>query len=178
MKELMLTRPTDATPWGVHRAVYEALCPAGTQRNFIFADLGPAILVRGEFRADVAACAREVATPVAGRDYGFTLIAQPTMKKNGRARSIARTPAKDGLRLRWLERRAADHGFELVGEPNQVTDHVEIAKPGKAPFGINRTVFTGHLRVVDADAIANALASGIGAGRTYGAGFLILELLN
>ena len=64
------------------------------------------------------------------------LRAWPTVKLNGRPRSIAARPDKDGLRLRWLQRRAEEHGFELIGEPSMTVEPFTVDRPGRR-FGGN-----------------------------------------
>lgn len=165
-----LTRPI-ADGFQLHQAVYEAL--HREERDFLFAPTTvgdrDAVVVRGNH-----GLGRKVEVPEVGVETGFTLRAHPTVKRFGRKRSIARGRHKDDLRLRWMNRRAKEHGFEVVGEPSMRIDHVEVGKPGHE-HGFNAVVFTGRLRVMDAEKLTAALQNGIGGSRAWGCGLMLLS---
>ena len=165
-----LTRPI-ADGYRLHQAVYEAL--HREERDFLFAPATvrdrDVVMVRGDH-----GLGREVETPAVGVEVDFTLRAHPTVKRFGRKRSIAKGRHKDDLRLRWLNRRAEEHGFEVVGEPSMRIDHVEVGKPGHE-HGINAVVFTGRLRVEDPEKFTAAMQNGIGGSRAWGCGLMLLS---
>ncbi len=51
---------------------------------------------------------------------------------------------------------------------------VTVKKSGQA-FGFNAVTYEGRLRVTDAEALNAALVAGIGQGRAYGCGFMIIN---
>lgn len=177
MLDILMTRPERYDAYTLHKSVYATLAGPGQARRFLFADLGGAVLVRGELTGDLAARGRPLVDVEAGREYRFALTAQPTVKYDGKRRSLGRSRSKDDLRLRWIGNRGRDHGFSIVGMPVMTTRNVTIDK-GEKTFGINLTTYEGRLRVTDAGALRAALVGGIGRGRTYGAGLLILSPLS
>lgn len=176
MHEVLMARPGGLDTHQLHREVYSALAEPGQPRKFIYADLGGAVVVRGDFPREIAARGRPVLQTREGEEYSFTLTAFPTVKFNGKPRSISRARAKDSLRLRWLSNRAAQHGFEVLGVPFMQTRSTTITKDESA-FGMNLTTYEGRLRVTDAETFNAALRGGIGQGRAYGAGLLIINPL-
>ena len=111
--------------------------------------------------------------PGIGAQLGFRLHANITQKdsSSGKRRSWAREDIAP--RLRWLERRGAQHGFR-VEHVRAETGRCFIRK-GRG-FWIDETQFTGQLSVTDADAFAAALAGGIGQRGAFGFG--LLEIFN
>ena len=171
MNDTLIALNEPVGPYELHEALYEAFVPTGHARDFIFAPAmindAPAVIVRGE--RDGA----PVPVPVATQESRFMLRAWPTVKLNGRPRSIAARPDKDGLRLRWLQRRAEEHGFELIGEPSMTVEPFTVDRPGRR-FGGNAVIYQGWLRVTDPVRFTQALREGIGAGRAWGLGLLML----
>ena len=112
MNDTLIALNEPVGPYELHEALYEAFVATGHVRDFIFAPAminnAPAVIVRG------AQDGVPVLVPGATQESRFMLRAWPTVKLNGRPRSIAARPDKDGLRLRWLQRRAEEHGFELI----------------------------------------------------------------
>lgn len=109
----------------------------------------------------------------AGKLLGFTVTACVAYKNHGRHRYY---PAADWRsRKDWLERKAAQHGFEVLGV------HVE---PGMArveahdgrKFSLDSTQFTGLLRVTDPVRFAKVLTQGVGTtGSAFGLNLLIVQ---
>ncbi len=130
----------------------------------------------------------------------FRLRANPTRKidthggptsgerRNGRRVELYR----EEDRLAWLHRKAGQHGFEVlasklapgisdahVGTIGKVTGHkmatVDTSQQRcETSLTFGAAVFEGRLRVVDSDALRNALVQGIGSGKAYGFGLLSL----
>ena len=94
--------------------------------------------------------------------------------------------------LQWLARKGEQGGFALVGplEPEverrchagpTVTHRIYRTSPerrvqrrGERPITIHGCDFTGQLRVTDVDAFARTRALGIGKGRAFGFGLLMV----
>jgi CRISPR associated protein len=110
-----------------------------------------------------------IKAPHAGAALAFRLRANIT-RKIGRSAERRSWP-RDELapRLRWLERRGAEHGFQV----EQVEASNARVFIGKAKgFWIDETTFTGKLIVVDRDQFAAALSGGVGQRSAFGCGLL------
>ena len=174
MKELLLSRPTEISAHELHKQVYDLCAEAGQPRTFIYGDFGAVVVVRGELPQYPQRDTRDAIKAEPSREYSFVFRAHPTVKFGNKRRSIGASPAKDKLRLRWIERRATEHGFELIGMPLMTVQNVTINKNGRA-FGFNAVTYEGRLWVTDAEALNAALVAGIGQGRAYGCGFMIIN---
>ena len=173
--DILLARPLEADIHQLHRLVYATLAGPGEARRFIYADLSGVVLARGEFPPQIAALGSPMPNPEEGKEYDFTLKAQPTVKFNGKNRSIGLSPDKDSLRHRWLARCGDANGFEPVGKPLMTTRNVKIRSSRSGEFGINITSYDGRLRVTNAVLFRRALEQGVGRCRTYGCGLIILS---
>lgn len=112
---------------------------------------------------------REVQIPnlEAGQPVMFRLLANPTVKREGKRHALyAEADCID-----WLARKGEQHGFE-VGALD-----VRINKIGKV-YGKGRqqvwhaVQFDGRLIVKDGSAFADALRQGIGSAKAFGFGLL------
>jgi CRISPR system Cascade subunit CasE len=126
---------------------------------------------------------------VVGDELVFRLRANATKRitreAEGEQRRTTRVPVRGEVeRLRWLQRKGAQHGFELVavrGRP-EVVDAQVIEEPDAAGWrgargGHQRLTFAsarfdGRLRITDAEAFRSALAQGVGPAKAYGFGLL------
>ena len=108
----------------------------------------------------------------------FDLLAMPTKKvksntgKNSQRR-ILRTPEE---RLAWMERKAEQFGFQFL-EIQEIKHVRQVGQHGQKSSG--RMYFDGYhyqgvIRITDATKFKNALHQGIGAGKAYGFGMLML----
>ncbi len=174
MTDILMQRPEGMGAHALHSAVYATLAGRGNPRQFLYADLGSAVLARGEFSDEIASLGRPSPAVEDQAEYRFTLTAWPTVKFNGKARSICGSLAKDSLRIRWLNNRAADCGFEVLGEPMMTTRNRPIEKLSGA-FSINVTTYEGRLRVTELARFNRALKDGVGQGRAYGCGLFIIQ---
>ena len=109
----------------------------------------------------------------------FDLLALPTKKipatggKNSQRR-VLKTPQE---RIEWMQRKAKQFGFQLLA----VNELEHIRQTGKhSPESSGRMYFDGYhyqgiLQVTDAVKFQDALRHGIGAGKAYGFGMLLLS---
>ena len=153
----------------VHQLVYAALARDGV-RGFLFAPLAltggvHAVLVRP---FDVATRFAE------GQEFRMLLRAMPAVKCAGRRRSIGAARAKDALRVRWIDARAQAHGFRLLAPPRLRVERVRL-EGARRPFGFNACLYRAPIRVTEAARFARAYARGIGQGRAWGCGMLVLR---
>lgn len=111
----------------------------------------------------------------------FDLIASPSKKvmvagqKNSQRR-ILREPAE---RQQWLERKAEQNGFRILS----CTELEQIHTAGKHSADNGGTMYhdayhyQGVLQITDAAAFRNALQGGIGSGKAYGFGMMMVKRL-
>lgn len=153
----------------------------------------PARDLHGLFRLDQTEFAPELA---AGDRLAFRLRANPTVARGpGGARSRpcdvvmdalkplapgtraeARRDAIDAAGHAWLARQAERCGFALLGAP-AVDGYLRrrIPRDAGAPAIISTLDFDGLLQVQDPVAFAGALANGIGRGKAFGCGLLLIR---
>lgn len=114
-----------------------------------------------------------------GQIWSFDLIAAPSKKvgaegrKNSRRR-ILREPAE---RQAWLERKAEQSGFMILHAVEQEQIHVSGkhgAENGGAMYH-DAYHYQGTLRITDAEAFRRALQTGIGSGKAYGFGMMMVK---
>lgn len=116
-----------------------------------------------------------------GQVLGFDLLTMPFHKvsdDNGRnsRRRVLRTLEE---RLTWLSGKAEQNGFSIVeaqesSEKKMMAAHEEN-KGGELYLDAYR--YTGRLLITDIDAFRNAVRSGIGPGKAYGLGMLLLMVV-
>ena len=161
-----------ADDYQVHRLVYALFARDGV-RDFLFSSVAVSgsshqVLVR---RVGVATCFRE------GQQFDMELRAMPSVKRAGRRRSIGAARAKDSLRLRWLGARAKEHGFELRSAPEMWLERIRLEQ-AKTPFAVNACIYRARVRVIDSGRFARAYTRGVGQGRAWGCGMMILGELD
>ena len=114
-----------------------------------------------------------------GQVQSFDLLAWPSKKvpdgdaKNSRRR-VLRTEAE---RLAWLARKAEQNGFEMLN----VREFESAQQPGRhseehgGRLYVDSYHYQGKLLVTDAARFRAAVRSGIGPGKAYGLGMLLLK---
>lgn len=126
-----------------------------------------------------------------GDQFRFRLRANPTQKRHFKAGESPRPTGKNGTRVplfvdrelqEWIARKADQHGFRLLGvrwQPDPVTGDIQRGSKADGKTLTHYAVlFEGALRVTDATAFQDALASGIGPAKAYGFGLLSLAPVN
>ena len=158
---------TDA--YDLHRLVYLVFARDGV-RDFLFAPLR----VSGELQEVLVRCGAVATRFAQGHEFDLTLRAMPAVKHAGKRRSIGAARGKDPLRLRWIHARAREHGFELLADPEMQVERVRL-EAAKRPFGFNACRYRAPVRVTEAGRFTRAYARGIGQGRAWGCGMMILS---
>ena len=114
-----------------------------------------------------------------GQYLKFDLITSPSKKvsmdgqKNSRRR-ILREPSE---RQAWLERKAEQSGFAIC----QVIEQEQIHVSGKHPADQGGIMhhdayrYQGVLQITDSEAFRRSLQKGIGSGKAYGFGMMLLK---
>lgn len=116
----------------------------------------------------------------AGKTLGFDIIASPSKKikigdkKNSRRR-LLQEPAE---RQTWLERKAKMHGFEILHAEEQENVHTtgRHAIDNGGTMDHDAYHYQGMLRITDANAFRKALREGIGPGKAYGFGMMMVRI--
>lgn len=134
----------------------------------------------------------------AGQEWAFRLTANPSYSASRgqgvRGKRVGHITVEQ--QRQWLITRASGYGFELLPATieNEESDNsdknvisVVVTHREHPTFGrrrpnsekrdrvtISRTVYEGILRVVDADALRQALIGGIGRSKAYGCGLMTL----
>ena len=109
----------------------------------------------------------------AGQRCRFRLLANPTVKRDGRRLGLL----KEEDQRAWLERKLTEAGAGLVGcwvvDRRLQKSEQNPAKEVAAQVHL-AVLFEGALQVIDPDRLAAAVAAGIGAAKGYGFGLLSL----
>ena len=157
-----------ADSYDLHRLVY-AQCARRTKRRFLFTPVtvsGKAhwVLVRP---FDVATHFNEGQRSICGS------APSPPSSTGGGRRSIGAARAKDPLRLRWLRERAHERGFELLTEPEVHVERIRLER-ARTPFAFTACTYRAPVRITDPAAFTRAYTRGIGQGRAFGCGMILL----
>ena len=106
-----------------------------------------------------------------GWQLPFRLKANPTVTKAGSRVGIL----DNGERMKWLSKALSESGCEVVS--SYISAHGKeqgCHRPGQPPMTFNSVTYQGTIKVRDKAKLVNALMSGIGRGKAYGFGMLLL----
>lgn len=110
-----------------------------------------------------------------GRTHRFEIECNPTACRRtasgGPTRRVPLTGRED--RLAWLERTLAAHGMTVLHADVAAGRTLDFAHRG-GRVRLTGVPATGTLRIDDPEAAARALREGVGRGRAYGMGLLLL----
>lgn len=129
------------------------------------------------------------------QSFVFSLRANPVVCQNGKRHDVvmaklhplkAKGETYDRAKiireqgLAWLGRKAAEFGFSFADDTVRVSGYrqVRLPKPGKRPtIRFSLMDFDGCLTVVDPEAFREGLLEGIGRGKGFGCGMLMIKRL-
>lgn len=114
-----------------------------------------------------------------GQIWNFDLIASPSKKvaAEGQKNSKRRILRESGDRQAWLERKAEQNGFAILDAQEQEQIHV-FGKHGAGQGGVmhhDAYHYQGVLQITDAESFRKALQQGIGPGKAYGFGMMMVK---
>lgn len=116
-----------------------------------------------------------------GQVWGFDLLAVPAKKvpAEGRKYSQRRILRTEEERMAWLARKGDQYGFRLldVQEQEYVRKFGRHSQPGGTMY-LDAYHYNGVLQIQEEAAFRIALTGGIGAGKAYGMGMLLLKRLS
>ena len=112
-----------------------------------------------------------------GQRMGFDLITMPSKKvpQPGGGNSRRRAFSTEAERLDWLNRKAKQNGFAIVSVMELATadfSGVHSSQSGRMEW--KAWHYRGILEIQDAGAFSATLAAGIGPGKAYGMGMILL----
>jgi CRISPR system Cascade subunit CasE len=123
----------------------------------------------------------------AGRRLGFVLRANPTVTRDGERHDVVMAAMKrDGISRAeaiesaggaWLERQGARAGFAVERVGLRIGGYVRhrFERPGSKEMVLSSLDFEGFLAVTDAAAFVGALTGGLGRGKAFGFGLLLVR---
>jgi len=110
-----------------------------------------------------------------GKCYAFDILACATKKEKCEVKNSKRVFLKTKKeRMEWLNRKALQNGFEIlfVNEEGQEKFHIKKSKNiDEIHTGVR---FCGELKVTDEALFRKAFKNGIGPGKSFGFGMLML----
>ena len=147
---------------------------------YLYSD-GP--VVRDRLLPGIRAAAERDVSPwlesiEAGSCYGFQLLTMPFKKvaEEGAGNSRRRALRTREERLAWLTRKAGQSGFRILSAEETPGEKLVANHPAErgGRLTVDAFCYTGRLLVADTDAFRRAVREGIGPGKAYGLGMLLL----
>lgn len=112
-----------------------------------------------------------------GNSYAFRLFASPTKKVSREGKLSARVFLRSvAERSEWLTRHATAGGFSLLSVTEQTESRISGSKNGSS-IRYTGILFTGVLRIEDAEKFWKTYCGGLGPGKAYGLGMLLVRRL-
>ena len=166
IRDYRIPKPPSLGLYAVHRFVAE-LCG---EDPYLFVDRGDYVEIRN--RRELSPLFRELVIPTNGDVIAFSLRSAVSKRHKGK-----NTYARRGdwrARHEWLHKRSERNGFEVLAL--HVTDGtVKVEGANGKAFSMDRTDFTGVLKVCDQSLFTQCLVHGIGrVGKPYGMGMLVI----
>ena len=110
---------------------------------------------------------------------GFNLVAAPSkkVKTDGKKNSQRRLLRNKDDRLDWLNRKAMQNGFKIIEVQEQKEVRSTIRHPASkgGMMHINAFEYQGTLTVTDEELFKKAIKTGIGSGKAYGFGMILIK---
>ena len=118
-------------------------------------------------------------TMEAGNVFSFQLVTAPFRKvaEDGARNSRRRALRTQEERLAWLQRKAEQGGFRVLSVEEKPAEKLTArhAPENGGSLTVNAYCYTGLLQVMNAERFRQAITSGIGPGKAYGLGMLMLK---
>lgn len=118
-----------------------------------------------------------LASMTEGRTLSFDLVTMPSKKERGEVNSRRRILREADKRSAWLARKAEQNGFVLLDvhelESASLTGKHEKERGGYMVWDTYH--YRGILQITDSERFRKALQTGIGPGKAYGLGMILLK---
>lgn len=166
--------PTKADGYKVHQAVYAIT----SGERIIYSRNPDAVLVRTDGEV-MEPSAKEVpqVTFSNGDKLHFKLVAAVTKRDLTGRRAFV--PSADlPARREWLDKRASGWGFDIVSMDIRAEKEVFDKRNEGKRFAVDRTEFTGVIRVTDANVLREAMRRGVGWCKFMGRGLIVVGRLD
>lgn len=111
-----------------------------------------------------------------GTEYSFLLDAMPckaAVQNDICSRGKRQVLQDPESRLQWLDRKGEQYGFQLLSAREHAMERINVLRKGVSYF-LPRYRYTGKLLVTDEARFLDALQKGIGPGKSYGLGLLLI----
>lgn len=105
-----------------------------------------------------------------GARLAFRLRANPTVKRDGKRRGLY----SEGEQMAWLERKGSTHGFRVLRVTPTCESRMQRTRRHDDMVEHLAVRFDGELVATSPDALADAVADGIGSAKGFGFGLLSL----
>jgi CRISPR system Cascade subunit CasE len=111
--------------------------------------------------------------PVGGQAVGRHDVVMAAMKRDG----VSRDEAVATAGLAWLQRQGLRAGFAVEPKGLRIGGYMrhQFERPGGKPMVLASLDFEGVIAVTDADAFVRVLAAGLGRGKAFGFGLLLVR---
>lgn len=111
-----------------------------------------------------------------GSAFRFELSAYPAKKIRGIGKNSKRVFLRTAEeRSAWMERQAEKNGFRIVSLQELGQTQEIYGQKGQDDIRYNAVKFVGMLEIVDQAAFWNGYTRGIGSGKAYGLGMLMIS---
>lgn len=104
-----------------------------------------------------------------GQTLRFRLYANPTVKRGGKRYALH----TDEQQRAWLQRKAADHGFEVLAVSMRDVKQI-LGRHNKQRLTWHQVGYEGYIVVRNAEQLLEAVQHGIGSAKAFGFGLLSL----
>jgi hypothetical protein len=154
--------------------MYDHYVPKGGDRHFVFGSVysedSTIAFMRGQAQ-HLPDGALQISEVNVGDEFNFTIRCICSLSSGGKKVFFTRNDIEG--RNKWFHKRAGTSGF-TVKELHEVETVSVTIEDSKRKQRLPVTTYQGMLEVNDSTAFENMLAKGIGRGRTWGFGFIIL----
>ena len=163
LRDHIITKPQGIGIYASHQLVEDLT----SGERPLFADTGSHLIIRSA--SDLTENGEPVREVSDGDVIGFELVASCATKSKGKLRYF---PTKNWrARREWLESRAPAAGFEIRALSARARSE-KIERKGRV-IRIDRTQFSGILKVTNAHSFRATLKNGVGGpGRAFGRGMI------
>ena len=114
-----------------------------------------------------------------GDIYEYQILTSPFKKvaEEGAKNSRRRILRIQEDRIVWLQKKAEQNGFTVLSAVETPSERINAVHPDDKGGQLLSDVYcyTGALRINDADMFRNAVCHGIGPGKAYGLGMILLK---
>jgi len=113
------------------------------------------------------------------KEYSIVMDAKHQFNKKGQSylEQFSLDELIYNVAMEWLDRKGEQHGFSVKQFDVKIDNYREytVKAAGKEKFMLRTLDFEGKLNIADADQFKMALFSGIGSGKAFGCGLMLVR---